>query len=341
MNLKGSYRALLNNSKAAMLAAIEIYNKPQIEYRDECFTILLVNAWELLLKAILSKHKQRIFYPKKRNEPYRTLSVQDALIKSKRFFPTDISYDPVAQNINMLVTYRNNAIHFYNQKGFGVVIYGLAQTSIINFRDLMFSIFNLDIADEMSISLLPLSFGPQPDPIEFMQNAKLNPPKNKAVAQFLREISQATRELEAQKLDTTRFLTVFTVSLKSVRKVSSADVIVAVKGFQDDADPLIIERRVDPNISHPMRQKEVLTKIGSELGGIKFTSYTFQAIVWKYGIKNKPHLCWRSDTGELTRYSAEIPSFLKKLTRNKIETALHDYKKHQREKRESRKYGST
>jgi len=48
-----------------MLAAIEIYNKPQIEYRDECFLILLVNAWELLLKAILSKNKQSIFYFKK------------------------------------------------------------------------------------------------------------------------------------------------------------------------------------------------------------------------------------------------------------------------------------
>jgi len=58
MNLRGSYKALRNNSKAAILAAIEIYNKPQIEYRDECFTILLINAWELLLKAMLSKNKR-------------------------------------------------------------------------------------------------------------------------------------------------------------------------------------------------------------------------------------------------------------------------------------------
>jgi hypothetical protein len=29
MNLRGSYRALRDNSKAAMFAAIEIYNKPQ------------------------------------------------------------------------------------------------------------------------------------------------------------------------------------------------------------------------------------------------------------------------------------------------------------------------
>lgn len=338
MNLRGSYRALRNNSEAAMLAAIEIYNKPQIEYRDECFLILLVNAWELLLKAILSKNKQRVFYPKKRNEPYRTFSIRDALIKAKNFFPSDIPYEPVAQNINMLVTYRNNAIHFYNQRGFSVIIYGLAQTSIINYRDLLLAIFGIDIADEMTISLLPLSFGAQPDPIEFLRQAKANPPKNKAVAQFLRELSQTTRELEAQHFDTSRFLTVFTVTLKSVKKVSSADVVVVVKGIADDTDPLIIERRVDPNISHPLRQKEVIEEIGSELlAGIKFSPYTFQAIVWKYKIKSKPHLCWRSDRGELTRYSAEIPSFLRKLTKGEIETALREYRDYLRKRRRSRK----
>jgi len=328
---------LRNNSKAAILAAIEIYNKPQIEYRDECFLILLVNAWELFLKAILSKNKQRIFYPKKRHEPYRTISLQDSLIKAKSFFPENISFEPVAQNLNMLITYRNNVIHFYNQRGFSVIIYGLSQTSIINFRDLMLSIFNSDIANEMTISLLPLSFGVQPDPIEFLKKSKDNPPKNKAVAQFLREVSQATMDLESKNFDTSRFLTVFTVSLKSVKKVTSADVVVAVKGISDDRDPLVIERRVDPNISHPLRQKEVIKKIGAELAGIKFSTYTFQAIIWKYGIKNKPNICWCLNTGELIRYSNELPSFLKKLTKSEIEIALNEYKEYLRERRQSKR----
>jgi hypothetical protein len=45
MNPFGSYRALLGNSISALAAAIEIYNKPRIECRDECTVILLVNAW--------------------------------------------------------------------------------------------------------------------------------------------------------------------------------------------------------------------------------------------------------------------------------------------------------
>ena len=42
---------LLANSLAAILSSIEIYNKPDFKYREEIFTILNINAWELLLKT--------------------------------------------------------------------------------------------------------------------------------------------------------------------------------------------------------------------------------------------------------------------------------------------------
>lgn len=45
MNYCGSYRKLLENSKAAIMAAIEIYNKPTFQYRDECVVIEAYIAW--------------------------------------------------------------------------------------------------------------------------------------------------------------------------------------------------------------------------------------------------------------------------------------------------------
>lgn len=51
-----------------MLAGIEIYNKPQTTYREQIVTVLIVNAWELILKATLRKAKKNIFYKKKRDE---------------------------------------------------------------------------------------------------------------------------------------------------------------------------------------------------------------------------------------------------------------------------------
>lgn len=67
-----------------MLAAIEVYNKPRMEYRDEVTVLLVVNAWELALKAALKKAGERIFYEKKRGEPYRTLAAEDALKQARR-----------------------------------------------------------------------------------------------------------------------------------------------------------------------------------------------------------------------------------------------------------------
>ena len=42
---------LLEKSLSAALLAIELYNKPNIEYREESFAILIINAYELLFKA--------------------------------------------------------------------------------------------------------------------------------------------------------------------------------------------------------------------------------------------------------------------------------------------------
>ena len=81
MNPFGSYRQLRDNAVAAMVGSIEIYNKPRFSYREECAVILMVNSWELLLKATLSKNRVSIYYPKRRNEPYKTYSLTDAARK--------------------------------------------------------------------------------------------------------------------------------------------------------------------------------------------------------------------------------------------------------------------
>src|SRR5450631_4435271 len=133
-----------------MLAAIEIYNKPRIEYRDECCVILLLNSWELVLKALLSKNEKSIFYLKRRGEPYRTLSWRDALAKAETFFPKTLPALPTRKNLELLSTYRDNSVHFYNAAGFSVILYSLAQTSIVNFKDLLYDSFQIDLGKEIS-----------------------------------------------------------------------------------------------------------------------------------------------------------------------------------------------
>src|SRR5688572_1740143 len=48
----------LQKSEAALLSAIEVYNRPTFEYREETFAILALNAWELLVKDKLLAENQ-------------------------------------------------------------------------------------------------------------------------------------------------------------------------------------------------------------------------------------------------------------------------------------------
>lgn len=50
-HMKARSQELVEKSIAAMISAIEVYNKPDFKYREETFSILSINAWELLLKA--------------------------------------------------------------------------------------------------------------------------------------------------------------------------------------------------------------------------------------------------------------------------------------------------
>lgn len=322
MNPYGSYRALLGNSMSAMLAGIEIYNKPRIEYRSECFVILLLNSWELLFKAICSKNRIRIFEPKERDKPYKTLNFFASLEAAKAFFPGAIQPKAVSENLERLVDYRNNAVHFYNEESLGVLVYGLAQTSIVNYRDIVYDVFAKDIASEVNISLLPLSFSAPPDPIRFLgSKAKYS----QAVSEFMKMISDTTKDLEIEGVDTGRFLTVFEVSLQSTKKIKSADIIAGIDNA-GSAGVLLVNKKVDPNKSHPLLANKVVKRVGNKVVGIKFTSYTFQAITWKYDIKSNDRYCWKNEHANTFQYSNDLVTWIKGLSADDVQSSLEEYK---------------
>lgn len=329
MNYRGSYRRLLDNAKAAMVAAIEIYNKPRFDYREECVVILLLNAWELILKATLSKHGTSIFYPKKRSQPYRTLTWQHALDKSASLFPKAVDVLPVRGNLELLATYRDNAVHFY-AKDFRLLLYALSQTCVKNFRDFMEGAFGQRLEDEINWQLLPLGIQPPIDVMKYLSGRhERSSSRSPAVQQFLAHLARTTDEVTKAGADGGRLLTIFTVKLESVKKAGDADVVVGVKKGTGADGPLAVVKTQDPNITHPLRQTEIVAKIKA-LHGKPFTSYTFQALAWKHGLKTNSQYCWIAREGVLTRYSNDAVAFIKSMSAADVATALDDYRAHQR-----------
>jgi hypothetical protein len=317
-----------------MCAAVEIYNKPKFDYRDETAIILLVNSWELLLKAILSKKRVRIYYPKERNQPYRTLSVRDSLTKCREYFPEEVDYAAAAENLKLLIEYRDTAVHFYHKEGLEVVLYTLAQTSVVNFRDVVLQVFDRDLAEEVSLSLLPLSFSPPVEPIEFLRDAPRDSNVSSHVREFAEKVVVAVNDLEEKGADTGRLLTVFEVNLVSTKKVEAADLVVGVQGDVPEDGKLLVQRRTDPNRSHPYREGDIISsksdpsKSGLEIeyDGRPLGQYEFRAIGKKYEVKEHDRWCWQDETGAVTRYSHRYVEFLKSLKREDVEAAVREYR---------------
>ena len=160
----------------AMVAAIEIYNKPSFPYRNESFAILAINGWELLLKAkwlAMHKHRKQSLYV----YTYRTNSGGE---KSKnRFIKKTRSQTPLtldlgflikklveskdlnphaSRNIELLMEFRDNATHFYNDNPtFKSRIYEIGAACVKNFAALVHVWFDRKLS-EFDLHLMPLSF---------------------------------------------------------------------------------------------------------------------------------------------------------------------------------------
>lgn len=102
-------------AREALLAAVEIYNKPKAEYREQTVAFLLVNAWEVLIKArIVQQNNGKIqsIYQRKRNSrrfdcidgDIRTIDLREALNQSG--LPEDVK-----NNIKGLHKIRNRVTH--------------------------------------------------------------------------------------------------------------------------------------------------------------------------------------------------------------------------------------
>lgn len=156
MKINKTYRSLLDKSIASMLSAIELYNKPNFQYREETFAILVVNAWELLLKAIIlrqNRYKLRSLYvlkhcinkdgtksttrkyvDKNRSGNPKTISIMETLsiLDNKKYLPTNLR-----DNIEVLIELRDNSIHFANMDDISRQIQELGFACIKNYITLI------------------------------------------------------------------------------------------------------------------------------------------------------------------------------------------------------------
>lgn len=174
--MKSNVESLIEKSVACAVSAIEVYNKPDFKYREETFSILMINSWELILKAKLIKaanNNIKVIYikeniPKKaggksKRWKYKlnkkgynlTIGIEKLLEK----FENDESVDKrCLENIGLLNVVRNNAIHLINKDSeLASIVYEVGSANLKNYIEFIIENFNKDLS-KYNFYLMPISF---------------------------------------------------------------------------------------------------------------------------------------------------------------------------------------
>ena len=166
--------ALVDRAILAMQAAIEISNKPRFPHRQESFTILAINAWELILKgkwlALNQDDEKSLYvYQKQRDVNGETISI---VRKTRSGAPFTYSLDYLAKklvedkhldtsawkNIEIMLEFRDSAIHFYSESTvFKNSLYEIGAACVRNFAVVTQKWFERELS-EFDLNLMPLSF---------------------------------------------------------------------------------------------------------------------------------------------------------------------------------------
>ncbi|MCF6466047.1 DUF3644 domain-containing protein [Clostridium sp. Cult2] len=168
----------LEKSVSAMITAIETYNKPDHKYREETFSILALNAWELLLKSKILAEKnndmRELYIYECRRRKDGTLSTKKYIKRNRARNPMTIGIgkalskiqneklaeiDPVLiANLEALIEIRDNSIHFINMsEDLSKVVQEVGMATLQNYVQVVTEWFGYDLS-QYNFYLMPLAF---------------------------------------------------------------------------------------------------------------------------------------------------------------------------------------
>lgn len=269
----------LQKAEAALIAAIEIYNKPDFRYREESFSILGVNAWELLLKAKLlaengndpkclwvyerrqsKKGQPTKKYFKKRNRAgnVQTLGLGQAIVALEK---KGIRIPPgVKRNLDALVEIRDNAVHYLSAGPLLTKqVLEIGTASIQNYLKLSKEWFQQDLSN-YNLNLMPIGFVRPPRDVEAIVVSR----DEHNLVKYLTEIMKASDIDSADP-----FQVALTIQLRLKKSPSDAAIKVAVTDDPEATKVFLTED--DIRKAYPWDYTELTMRLRSRYTDFKLT----------------------------------------------------------------------
>lgn len=249
---KAIFKNLLDKSIQSAISAIEIYNKPDFKYREESFSILMINAWELLFKAKILKDSngklnsiyvnerkttkdgkpaKRFYAKRNRSGNPQTIDIFSAIEKNN----LDLS---LKENIGLLVEIRDNSIHFINNtKEFEKIVLEIGTASLKSYVTLVNDWFNCRL-DKFNFYLMPISFFHTFEMLSFSVNGKTKQQEN-----FFAYVSK-------KMIDNPTDLTQkHNIALKLETKFERSSTSDALAVRYDKSSPIVVRQEINNRIA--------------------------------------------------------------------------------------------
>lgn len=288
---KSVTKLLLDSSQAALFAGIEIHNKPHIAFRYPTTTILIINAWELALKAYVYKYigKKQLY----EKDGVHTKSFSKVLILTRDHINTvekNKKFQAVYDNLDLLSDYRNSNVHFIEGK-LDPVVFMLISKAVLNYDVFVKKYFNKDVTKDDNLIILPVGMKLPFDPIDYLKQDY-----GSAHNEFVNRVVQSVRELNEEGIQES-IVVGFDVYADRVRDSKNADIIASLenspdavplrKGIRVTDDPNAPAFRVEPDLP-PLRYADLRAKAKERKPDILFNG-TFNAAMKV--VKADPKLC--------------------------------------------------
>lgn len=315
---------LVDKAKEAFVMAIEIYNKPSINYRLEGFSFFICNAWELMLKAhMINKFGEASIYYS--DKPNRTITLENCV---QKIFTNEKA--PLRKNLEKVIELRNISTHFITEE-YEAVYIPLLQACVFNFVDKMMEFHKVDMTRVIPENFITLSVR-----LKSLDETEIRGKYEEQVAEKLISI-QHTLEPMIEENNSTFAIRVehYYYNTKDRNQATEFYHIEkeAVEGVR------IIKEIKNPNDTHKYSAKacikELNRKIQKDNIRLLFNSvevvlnmYHFNLFTSYFGIKENERLCftYQISTQPQYSYSQQAIDFIYEEIKKTPSTILDDLK---------------
>lgn len=261
--MKPLTEALIENSKSAIISCVELHNKPRFDYRYEIVTILVINGWELLLKAYINENHPEVKLIRKdgTTKPFDECVRFVSSTKGKNF-------RVIEENLLKIYEYRNNIIHFYKDP-VDEILYSLLHRNILMYNEFLKENFNFDLSEETNLFLLPIGFKPFSSPVDFLSTKSKLENASYASKEFVKSILTSTQALLDEGIEDS-ILTGFNIAVINENRIKNADIIVGITKNEREAS-VVVKKVITGEIEISPDAK---TKVQIEENSLFKTVYT-------------------------------------------------------------------